>query len=434
MMRKIFVIVILATVMVAITACGQNQNQETEEERAMREALEIIQEAFEGTGMNPAPITPGATPELPEPEPEEEPEDIPDVDLGLLIRVTERTFDPHRPARYPAMRITTDGVLQRGLPPSPNSIHAAWEETIDTNVRHFVRNPRMRPPLTLYIKNDNSLWGVGNNEGGLLGDDTGVDKEEPIHIMNEVANVYISGNLVFALQTDKSLWTWGGGNFYPVHIVDNVANVIQVGDMIPAGTPLIIHSSTGFVYNMRRRGAWEQTNEDEDEIEVTRLLSVPVLDVAIQRAELGNIAYIDVDHTLIRRNYIFTNFDGEDEIATDVERILFSERGNILFSKRDGTLWGIGQNANGELGDGTRVPRNEPVQIADDVVYARAFAFLKQDGTFWTWNQNDPTPQQVLEGVLKESDNLIYFNDGRVLVDFNAEHEGIRVPRTLVFE
>ena len=75
----------------------------------------------------------------------------------------------------------------------------------------------------------------------------------------------------------------------------------------------------------------------------------------------------------------------------------------------------MGQNVHGELGDGTRVPRLEPIHIADNVAYAGRFFFLKHDGTLWSWESDNPTPQQVFEGVAVATDQRIHFDNGVAL-------------------
>jgi alpha-tubulin suppressor-like RCC1 family protein len=58
-----------------------------------------------------------------------------------------------------------------------------------------------------------------------------------------------------------------------------------------------------------------------------------------------------------------------------------------LYIKTDGTLWAIGYNNNGQLGDGATDSRSTSVYIAGDVKQAAAgnvhSLFLKQDGTMW---------------------------------------------------
>jgi alpha-tubulin suppressor-like RCC1 family protein len=60
-----------------------------------------------------------------------------------------------------------------------------------------------------------------------------------------------------------------------------------------------------------------------------------------------------------------------------------------LFLKRDGTVWAVGGNKYGQLGDGTNESRSTAVQVngMKDVVGIAANGvhslFLKRDGTVW---------------------------------------------------
>ncbi|MCD1294230.1 RCC1 repeat- and reductase domain-containing protein [Methanocella sp. CWC-04] len=62
--------------------------------------------------------------------------------------------------------------------------------------------------------------------------------------------------------------------------------------------------------------------------------------------------------------------------------------------KNDGTVWGWGNNRYGQLGDGTCVESDVPVQVAgltsvrDIVVMNESVIALKYDGTVWTWGYN----------------------------------------------
>jgi alpha-tubulin suppressor-like RCC1 family protein len=62
--------------------------------------------------------------------------------------------------------------------------------------------------------------------------------------------------------------------------------------------------------------------------------------------------------------------------------------------KSDGTLWGWGANNYGQLGDGTTVERDNPVQIGTDSNWEKVYAkfihtfAIKSDGTLWGWGYN----------------------------------------------
>ena len=65
---------------------------------------------------------------------------------------------------------------------------------------------------------------------------------------------------------------------------------------------------------------------------------------------------------------------------------------HALFLKTDGTVWASGINNNGQLGDGTTIPRWEPVMVMSGVAdisagYSHSL-FLKTDGTVWACGAN----------------------------------------------
>lgn len=85
--------------------------------------------------------------------------------------------------------------------------------------------------------------------------------------------------------------------------------------------------------------------------------------------------------------------------------------------KEDGSLWAFGSNDDGELGDGTKVSKFQPVKIMDDVLMPVAgwnFGLaIKQDNSLWSWGSNyggclgDGTNTQRLTPQ-KIRDNIIY--------------------------
>jgi alpha-tubulin suppressor-like RCC1 family protein len=68
--------------------------------------------------------------------------------------------------------------------------------------------------------------------------------------------------------------------------------------------------------------------------------------------------------------------------------------------KADGTLWAWGKNNHGQVGDGTTIDRQLPVQIGADIDWQMVSAGendilgLKTNGTIWRWGDDIITPTQ----------------------------------------
>ena len=82
-------------------------------------------------------------------------------------------------------------------------------------------------------------------------------------------------------------------------------------------------------------------------------------------------------------------------VGSDTDWMAISSgAGHALALKTDGTLWAWGGNNNGQLGDGTTIDQDAPVQIGSDTDWAVISAesnysvALKTDGTLWAWGSN----------------------------------------------
>jgi alpha-tubulin suppressor-like RCC1 family protein len=77
--------------------------------------------------------------------------------------------------------------------------------------------------------------------------------------------------------------------------------------------------------------------------------------------------------------------------------VAVSAAGHSLALDSTQRVWAWGNNAVGQLGDGTRTSRNKPVQVQSPqlmnplaVVAGQGFSFaLLADGTVWAWGGND---------------------------------------------
>lgn len=208
-----------------------------------------------------------------------------------------------------------------------------------------------------FIKTDNSLWGMGNNKSGQLGDGTLDKKQAPIKITDDVIDVAGGEWHTLFLKTDGTLWGMGKNSN---------------GELGLEG--------------------------DEDRVEPVQLAE----NVKSVAAGYGYSLYIDEDNTLwgMGVNGNGQLGDGTTDNTIDhvqiATNVVWADAGaaHTLFIKEDGTLWGTGRNSNGELGVGHREDQLEPVQVMNgtDVMTAAAGTrhtfFIKSDKTLWATGDN----------------------------------------------
>jgi len=63
----------------------------------------------------------------------------------------------------------------------------------------------------MIIQTDGTLWAVGGNQSGQLGDGTRENRQEPVQLGTATwIDVAVGGIHTVAIRSDGSLWTWGG--------------------------------------------------------------------------------------------------------------------------------------------------------------------------------------------------------------------------------
>jgi hypothetical protein len=117
---------------------------------------------------------------------------------------------------------------------------------------------------------------------------------------------------------------------------------------------------------------------------------------ADRMSNFGEVAGLKADGTLWR---IYTANAGDSGAAPTPERFgtdsdwaaIAGSGTHFLALKRDGSLWGWGNNTFGQLGPGRKIRVNEPVRIGTNTDWVSVFVTgqasigVKEDGSVWRW-------------------------------------------------
>jgi len=278
---------------------------------------------------------------------------------------------------------------------------------------------------SLFLKSNGSLWAMGNNFYGQLGDGSNINTNRPEQIVaSNVTAIAASdnqGNHSLFLKSDGSLWAMGRNDIYPAlgdgsnvntnqpeQIVAGNVTAIAAGDFhnlfLKSDGSLWAFGFNGF--GQLGDGTYTTTNRPK------QIVSSNV--TAIAAGEFHSL-FLKGDGSLwaMGKNYSGQLGDGtassfntvnvpEEIVSTNV--IAIAAGGNhSLFLKRDGSLWAMGNNQFGQLGDGLYntngststlgLGTNRPQQIVTSNVTAVAAGyshsiFLKNNGSLWVMGYN----------------------------------------------
>ncbi len=277
---------------------------------------------------------------------------------------------------------------------------------------------------SLFLKNDGSLWAVGANGSGQLGDGSFNDTNRPEQIVaSNVTAIAAGGYHSLFLKNDGSLWVMGrdgngqlGDGIYRTNAPYYGTN--QPAQIVANNVTAIAAGSYHSLFLKSNGSLWVMGNNASGQLGDGTYNSTNLPE---QIAAAGNVTAIagGISHSLLIKtngslwgmgyNYYGQLGDGtygtnqpyygtnqpEQIVASNVTAIAAGGYYS-LFLKNNGSLWGMGQNWNGQLGDGTSgfpIQTNNPEQIVSVGVGAIAAGqyhslFLKGDGSLWGMGDN----------------------------------------------
>jgi alpha-tubulin suppressor-like RCC1 family protein len=220
----------------------------------------------------------------------------------------------------------------------------------------------------LILKSDGSLWAVGGNGLGELG--TGTSNDSPFAIEIESSNVTAVAAGEFHslfLKSDTSLWAMGWNGEGQLADGTNLDQHVPQ-EIYPAG-----------VFGIAAGGYCSLFTRSHSPVSPANLW-------ASGRNAFGEIGAGSVART-------FTPIEIVPATLTVGASALSAGDSHSLFLKSDGSLWGMGLNLDGELGDPGLTNHTVPTEIVSNSVIAVTAGgfhtlFIKSDGSLWGTGQN----------------------------------------------
>ena len=211
---------------------------------------------------------------------------------------------------------------------------------------------------TMYVETDGTLWAMGYKGNGQLGDgkDANVEfRRTPVRVATGVASVAAGADHTMYVKTDGTLWATGS----------NAQGQLGDGGNLTSNTPVQVATGVASVAAGRVHTMYVKTDGTLWAMGDNRY------------GQLG-------DGTT-------TNRSSAVRVATGVARVS-AGRMHTMHVKTDGTLWAMGYNLFGQLGDGTTTNRSSAVRVATGVASVAAgddhTMYVKTDGTLWAMGYN----------------------------------------------
>jgi alpha-tubulin suppressor-like RCC1 family protein len=303
---------------------------------------------------------------------------------------------------------------------------------------------------SLFLKPDGSLWGMGRNEAGQLGIGYLWGSLKPVLIIsNDVAAIAAGDAHSLFVKADGSLWAMGintsgqlgdgTGNLFtnlPEQILSSGVAAVAAGM-----NHSLFLKSDGTVWGMGDNASGQLDWIGLPLSQIPTPVRVPpfISNVVAIAASASNSwfvtadgsAWLHGDFTVYSPSLQGTCYVSPPYSSASVPQLtngvlaVAAGRNHALFRKSDGSLWVLGDNQWGELGDGTLDPtglcglpgRHDPEQIVSRGVTSIAAGnghslFLKSDGSLWAMGRNNHG--QLGDGTLINSDSAKQIVSGGV--------------------
>jgi alpha-tubulin suppressor-like RCC1 family protein len=278
---------------------------------------------------------------------------------------------------------------------------------------------------SFFLKSDGSLWAMGFNNDGQLGDGGSEEATNlPVRIATANVTAVAAGEFHSLFITNGgALWAMGFNNDGQLgdglgEFFTNRPELIVASNVTAAsagGSHSLFITNGGALWAMGQDGFGQLGDGLKESFTNRPELIVPSGVIAVA-AGFQHSLFLKSDGSLWGMGF---NLDGQlgtgtfptsppygtnspEEIVPDNVTAIAAGDSFSLFLKTDGSLWGMGNNDAGQLGDGTTNNVAAPEEIVASNVVAIAAGeyfslFLKADGSLW--GMGDDVYGQLGDGI-----------------------------------
>ena len=268
---------------------------------------------------------------------------------------------------------------------------------------------------TFILKNDGTLWGCGNNSYGQLGLGDTTNRAIFTQIITNADNiksVYSGYDHTIILKNDDTLWGCGANGSGQLGLGDTsnryiftqiITNIDNVKSVCCGGRHTMILKNDNTLWGC----GWNEYGQLGLGDNTNRTTFIKITDdVKLVDCGRGHTIVLKNDGTLCgcgRNSYgqlgigNTTNKYTFTQITTNADNIksIYCGDNYELILKNDGTLWGCGRNANGQLGLGDSSDRTTFTQITVNANDIKSICcgechtiIFKNNGTLWGTGYN----------------------------------------------
>ena len=226
--------------------------------------------------------------------------------------------------------------------------------------------------------NQGTLWTWGRNYQGTLGNNNTISQSSPVQTVAagiDWKQIASSRYHSAGIKTDGTLWVWGFNN----------SGQLATNNLIQRSSPVQTTSGTN---------TWKQVTAGPTGSTFSGMTAAIKTDGSLWTWGRNTTGTLGDGTTINRSSPVLV---GGTTGAGAYTWSQVSSTGAACYGiKTDGTLWGWGTNASGELGDNSTINRSSPVQtvagtntwryVAGGTLMAAA---IKTNGSLWTWGRNN---------------------------------------------